>query len=52
MDLIWFAFIAGIIGLVFVIFLAVSVIKKDVGSERIREIIDSSTIERSITLWT
>jgi K(+)-stimulated pyrophosphate-energized sodium pump len=38
MDLIWFAVIAGIIGLVFVIFLAVNVLKKDAGSERIREI--------------
>ncbi len=38
MDLIWFAVIAGIVGLVFVIFLAVNVLKKDVGSERIKEI--------------
>ena len=38
MNLIWFAVIAGIIGLVFVIFLAVNVLKKDAGSERIREI--------------
>ena len=38
MDLIWFAVIAGIVGLVFVIFLAVNVLKKDAGSERIREI--------------
>jgi K(+)-stimulated pyrophosphate-energized sodium pump len=38
MDLIWFAFIAGIVGLVFVIFLAVNVLKKEVGSERIKEI--------------
>lgn len=38
MDLIWFAVIAGIIGLAFVIFLAVNVLKKDAGSERIREI--------------
>jgi K(+)-stimulated pyrophosphate-energized sodium pump len=38
MNLIWFAVIAGIIGLVFVIFLAVNVLKKDAGTERIREI--------------
>jgi K(+)-stimulated pyrophosphate-energized sodium pump len=38
MDLIWFAVIAGIVGLVFVIFIALNVMKKDVGSERIREI--------------
>ncbi|UCD08008.1 MAG: sodium-translocating pyrophosphatase, partial [Dehalococcoidales bacterium] len=38
MDLIWFAVIAGVIGLAFVIFLAVNVLKKDAGSERIREI--------------
>jgi len=38
MNLIWFAVIAGIIGLVFVIFLAVNVLKKDAGSERIKEI--------------
>jgi len=38
MDLIWFAVIAGIIGLVFVIILAVNVLKKEVGSERITEI--------------
>lgn len=38
MDLIWFAVIAGVIGLAFVIFLAMNVLKKDAGSERIREI--------------
>ncbi len=38
MDLIWFAVIAGVIGLGFVVFLAISVLKKDVGSERIKEI--------------
>ncbi len=38
MDLIWFAVIAGILGLVFVIFLAANVLKREVGSERIREI--------------
>jgi K(+)-stimulated pyrophosphate-energized sodium pump len=38
MDLIWFAVIAGIVGIVFVIFLAVNVLKKEAGSERIREI--------------
>src|SRR4030042_6374604 len=38
MDLIWCAVIAGIVGLVFVIFLAANILKKDAGSERIREI--------------
>ena len=38
MNLIWFAVIAGIIGLAFVIFLALNLLKKDAGSERIREI--------------
>ena len=38
MDLIWFAVIAGIVGLAFVIFLAMNVLKKEIGSERIREI--------------
>ncbi|HEY95200.1 MAG TPA: sodium-translocating pyrophosphatase [Dehalococcoidia bacterium] len=43
MDLIWLAVIAGIIGILFVVYLAVNVLKKDVGSERIREI--TSAIE-------
>ena len=38
MNLIWFAVIAGIMGLVFVIFLVVNVLKKDAGSEKVREI--------------
>ncbi len=43
MDLVWFAVIAGIIGLVFVIYLASTVLKNDMGSERVREI--TSAIE-------
>ncbi|MFC1977284.1 sodium-translocating pyrophosphatase [Chloroflexota bacterium] len=38
MDLIWYAVIAGIIGLGFVIYLASTVLKKDAGSARVREI--------------
>ncbi|MFC1952987.1 sodium-translocating pyrophosphatase [Chloroflexota bacterium] len=38
MDLIWFAVIAGIIGLGFVVFLASNMLKNDMGSERVREI--------------
>ncbi|MFC2004989.1 sodium-translocating pyrophosphatase [Chloroflexota bacterium] len=43
MDLIWYAVIAGIIGLGFVIYLASALLKKDMGSERIVEI--TSAIE-------
>ncbi len=43
MDLIWYAVIAGIIGLGFVVYLASTVLKKDMGSERVREI--TSAIE-------
>ncbi|MFC2069615.1 sodium-translocating pyrophosphatase [Chloroflexota bacterium] len=43
MGLIWFAVIAGVIGLAFVAYLASTVLKKDAGSERVREI--TSAIE-------
>ncbi len=43
MDLIWFAVIAGVIGLGFVVYLAANVLKKNKGSERIVEI--TSAIE-------
>ncbi len=43
MDLIWFAVIAGVVGLGFVVYLAASVLKKNAGSEKIREI--TSAIE-------
>ncbi len=43
MDLVWYAVIAGIIGLGFVIYLASTVLKNDMGSERVREI--TSAIE-------
>jgi K(+)-stimulated pyrophosphate-energized sodium pump len=43
MDLVWYAVIAGIIGLVFVVYLASTVLKKDMGNERVREI--TSAIE-------
>ena len=43
MDLVWFAVIAGVIGLGFVVYLATNVLKKNAGSERIVEI--TSAIE-------
>ena len=43
MGLIWFAVIAGVIGLAFVVYLASTVLKKDAGSDRIKEI--TSAIE-------
>ncbi|MFC2005574.1 sodium-translocating pyrophosphatase [Chloroflexota bacterium] len=43
MDLIWYAFIAGIIGLGFVVYLASTVLKNDMGSKRVIEI--TSAIE-------
>ncbi len=43
MGLIWFAVIAGVVGLAFVVYLASTVMKKDAGSDRIKEI--TSAIE-------
>ncbi len=43
MDLIWFAVIAGVIGLVFITIMAMNVLRKDAGSARIKEI--TSAIE-------
>ncbi len=43
MDLVWYAVIAGIIGLGFVIYLASTVLKNDMGNARVREI--TSAIE-------
>ena len=43
MDLVWYAVIAGIIGLVFVAYLASTVLKKDMGNKRVIEI--TSAIE-------
>ena len=48
MDLIWFAVIAGIIGLGFVVYLVSTVLKKDMGSKRVIEI-TSAIEERDAT---